>query len=148
MNRVYFVSRPDALRIVPTPDAAVIFIHASNEDPAPLIPGWSARLTLRFDDVDTARSDNVVFNAEMARQIMEFVEAQSERKIIYVSCTAGVSRSAAVAIFISEVYGRECHKPRFGQLVTARNWPHYNKRVYRELVDAELARRGENSYQA
>lgn len=140
MKHVIFVSRPLALRIVPTAGAAIISIHASDEDPAPLLPGWQACLTLCFDDIDEPRRGAIAFDAEMARRIVEFVDAQSERKTLYVHCTAGISRSAAVAIFISEAHGHECHKPGFGQAVSAGNWPHYNKRVYRALVDAELAK--------
>lgn len=88
--------------------------------------GWKFRIPLYFQDVDT----NVegAFNEGHALQIYTFLERlPKEIDTIYVHCFAGISRSAAVAMYIAERYNIEEALEEF------RSYTLYNKRIYRIL---------------
>lgn len=62
-------------------------------------------LTLLFDDVWKDVKGAVSFNEDMARQIIEFIEAHRDADSLLVHCYAGKSRSRAVAAFAVKMLG-------------------------------------------
>ena len=42
---------------------------------------------------------------EQAKEIVEFIESNIDKKKLFVHCTAGVSRSAAIGEFVHELFG-------------------------------------------
>lgn len=70
-------------------------------------------LVLNFDDVtDDLNWDDdpdfygpVLFTVEQAKQILEFIEMNKEKKQFIVHCSAGISRSGAVGTFINDYFG-------------------------------------------
>ncbi len=138
IDRVTFMSRAQARALRPMAGSAIISINSVSETIAELQPGWAARLTLVFDDSDDRRSGLRCFTLDMARQVLDFMrEQQSAQKFLYVHCTMGSSRSAAVAIALSEVFNLACFKEGVGR-TNASRWPHYNRLVYRMLIDEHL----------
>lgn len=126
MKRVQFVSKATAESLQGRSDTAVISINGL--DPAHLRDGWHSVLRLEFDDVDVAEEPYILFNAEHARLIVEFVRECNSNGVetIIVHCNAGISRSAAVAKWIADQYG----------LPFPAAYMIYNKHVYRVLREA------------
>jgi hypothetical protein len=78
---------------------------------APIQEGWGSILRIQFHDVTedslvyAAQEGFVVFSDELADVILDWLEEhEGTFTDIVVHCAMGVSRSAAVALFISEVY--------------------------------------------
>jgi predicted protein tyrosine phosphatase len=139
MDQVVFVPRAIAQSMLPPPGSAMISISSSDEPLAEFQPGWEEMLRLRFDDIDTPRSGLTLFGPDHAWEIFQFIEdlvVDPQIRQLYVHCTMGVSRSAAVALFAAEHLGCPC----FCQAtkVSTQTWPHYNRRVLR-LLQAEAA---------
>ena len=93
--------------------------------------GW---FTFVFDDIETPVSGLKMFDINMAQQIIEIVETYGSRYVV-VHCTAGMSRSAAVARWIAANMGYvlELHPDGVG------TDKHYNRHVYRTM-DACIGR--------
>jgi len=67
-----------------------------------------ALLTVRFDDIEFERPGKKQIDAEQANEIVRFVdEFWNEVDLLMVHCTAGISRSTAVAKAISDKYQPE-----------------------------------------
>ena len=67
-------------------------------------------LRLSFDDISEKNTDwpfsEILFDETMAKSVIDFAEASSGAiDHLLVHCNAGVSRSAAVAICLGELYG-------------------------------------------
>lgn len=61
-------------------------------------------LVLEFDDVQDIMSQDDYFDADLARQILEFVDKNCHRANLIIShCQAGLSRSAAVCSALSKI---------------------------------------------
>jgi predicted protein tyrosine phosphatase len=95
-------------------DGSVLISISCPGDPAPLMPGWAPERVLRleFDDVSHEHEGMVVsgsmgerairrFRSGHAKAILEFATKHRERTI-HVHCDAGVSRSVAVGVALSE----------------------------------------------
>jgi hypothetical protein len=72
---------------------------------------WGALIRLEFDDVTPSISyrypNYQLMTEEQAREILDWLEEhEDDLKAIYVHCEAGISRSAAVAKFLGEIYNR------------------------------------------
>ncbi len=67
-------------------------------------------LTLMFDDIVTEVEGAVLFNDEMADQIIEFILAHKSVDTLLVHCYAGQSRSRAVGAFAVEILGGDNSK--------------------------------------
>ena len=129
LKNVLFTGRKEAESRHGWNDWAVISITEPGFDPADLKRGWNNILRLEFHDAENPLISRVLFNSEDARKIIEFV-AQAHRGDsdgILVHCTAGISRSAAVAKFIA-------HKH---DLPFNHNYNEYNKLVYRLLMEVD-----------
>lgn len=149
LKYVTFISQHQAEQIDPRPDMALISITepASYEELIPkLDPNWKHLLKVSFHDIDTDRrkqrilaeaDEYVIFSEKHATQILEFVEQiKNEVVSLVVHCYAGLSRSAAVALFLSEAYKLNM-APGKSKI--------YNRTVHRILFNAyyqpRLARR-------
>lgn len=100
-------------------DIAIISINYSNlvENERHICKSNTNVLNLNFDDVDpttyglsedeSCYIDNdiilVFFTNEMAKQVVEFIEA-NKNKNFYIHCSAGISRSQAIVKYIKNVY--------------------------------------------
>ncbi len=93
---------------------------------------WPFVLRLYFHDVDEPWKDRVMFTEAQADEILDWLkEHEDEMTGVYTHCAAGISRSAAVTKFISDVYG--CFfDERKGAL--------FNRHVYRVLMERAVER--------
>ena len=82
--------------------------------------GLDMVMSIRFDDIrlcdyekiKLAHPDIILFNEDHARKIIEFVSLAQRRldpMTLLIHCTAGISRSGAVASFISEYLNISFH---------------------------------------
>lgn len=139
MDQVIFLPRAMAQQMPPPPGSAMISISSSDEPLATFQSGWEGLLRLKFDDIDTPKSGLVLFGPDHAWEVFQFIEdlvVDPQIRNLYVHCTLGVSRSAAVALFAAEHLGCPCF--RHTAKVSLQTWPHYNRRVLR-LLQAEAA---------
>ena len=126
IKNVIFCSQHSACERPAWRNWAVISITDLATFDAPLKSGWLDVLRLKFDDIDDAAEEEngyVRMGDLQARAVIEFVLRMQEDKRcegILVHCWAGISRSAAVAKWISERC--EVYFPSQYQL--------YNKHVY------------------
>lgn len=99
-------------------------------------------LTVRFSDVTHCRKsmdgkiDYKPINDEIALKILDFINIHSG-KDVFIHCAAGVSRSAAVALYLNLFHGYEL-KPRFWQTSNP------NKYVIGQLIFSRHCSRWEN----
>ncbi len=68
-------------------------------------------ITLRFDDVTAqwGRDDVIVFNEDHAEKVLSFVDSMDSSLDLIVHCTAGISRSGAVGLTVTEALGLDPH---------------------------------------
>lgn len=129
INRIFFLPRDVAERIDPRDTWAIISIS----DPgggADLKSGWKWRLNLNFDDIQKAYPGYVTFSYEQAEEVVNFlakIAASTEVGTLFVHCEAGISRSAAVALFAQENFSTR------GRI----HGDHHNKFV-KEVLDYQL----------
>jgi predicted protein tyrosine phosphatase len=133
---VKVLSRDGAEAFIPPPRAVCISIRDAGDVRADLHPRFAAILDLEFDDVDPVRYEFleqahlecVLFDPRHARAILEFTAQHRDAPLLLVHCNAGVSRSPAVAI------GLAGDASRHAELRT--RYPHYNMHVLRVLTAA------------
>ena len=89
-------------------------------------------LTLYFDDIIRPVEGAVLFSAEDADEIIDFVLAHRGVETLLVHCYGGESRSRAVAAFLTRMFGKDDS----GYFETG----HPNRHVY-DTLNAALARR-------
>ncbi len=127
LKHVIFTSQQSACSRPAWSNWAVISITDSGTDDSRLLSGWHNILRLVFDDIDHDDGEYVLCSEFHARAIIEFVERCNDEKVegILVHCRAGISRSAAVAKWISERYG----------MTFPVEYDQYNKHVYTTLTE-------------
>lgn len=138
IERVDFFPEAHLVRMAGNQSTGVISI-TEPERRAPLNEDrWGAVLRLGFHDVDTTKYSEeeneelretgyTLFTEEHARIILEWLNKYEDKLYaIYVHCAMGISRSAAVALFVAERY-----RLPIDDWKTAR----YNKHVYRTLFN-------------
>lgn len=111
-------------------DIALISIATPGAWP-PSLPHFLEMLTLEFDDVEDDQDPSMAFGDEHAKAILEFVariHSQEKAWRLIVHCKAGISRSAAVALYVTEATG--CQFPQHQEAGEA------NLLVLRVLADA------------
>lgn len=137
IEQVVFVNRKTAETRPGDPWWALISISQPG-DPAQLIDGWHAVHRVDFHDADPDRTTTrkrkevrVVMDAKQAKEINKFVKdvAPNVRGIL-VHCQGGISRSAAVAKWIAELYS----------LQFDHSYALHNKHVYRLLCEAQMGK--------
>lgn len=125
MRYVTFVPRHIAEAWTPDENTLLISINHPEDEKLPF-PEWKDVLWLFFDDVTESVGGYTAFDLDMAQQINSFV---SKGYNIVTHCQAGMSRSAAVAKWISEEYGHELVFNDNG----IQTLKHHNKLVYNTL---------------
>lgn len=135
MQRIVFMSREKAAHYHPRGKAALISIHDKSEEPLLPPPYFEEVLYLRFHDTDGQVMGLEVFNEELARKALDFAEKHEGLDELVVHCQMGVSRSAGIALFLSEKHGVPCF--RENAPVTCQTWRIYNRKVYTTLARAE-----------
>jgi len=114
MRKIIFLPKKEAERIIPCSYECIISMRDPGEK-VNLHSSWDKCLTIECDDLDPdelkaiGRSDLAasaqLFTSDHAREILDFVlSLQSKTDTLYVHCKAGVSRSAAVAIFLGTYF--------------------------------------------
>jgi predicted protein tyrosine phosphatase len=121
----------EAERIIVLPSTTAL-ISIGNE----YEPFWNLKvaggdvLKVVFSDtlVPVRKGDRIYspISPSQALQIVDFISKRCEKKFV-VNCHAGISRSAAVCLFINKTFGHEL-KPNFWDL------SHPNKAVYELLL--------------
>ena len=121
---IAYTNRRHITAIVPDNDSALISITTSDGD-WPAVEGWRNILQLKFDDIDEEAKGRVLFNEEMAKAIIDFVERTAPSRL-FINCDAGMSRSAGVAAALYEIF----EKRRI-----ANAYPFHNRHVARVLLN-------------
>lgn len=136
LQRITYVSRAVAQGLRPEPQKALISIHDASHGPMKARGPWERRLTLEFPDDSTGQ---VAFTAQQAADVLAFAaEAALNVDEIVVHCLYGQSRSAAIAMHLSEKYGVPLYQYR--TLVEERSKA-YNRSVYQKLQDQDIRSR-------
>ena len=100
------LSREDAEFYEPGPNEICISISDPDAPPADISPRFAAVLRLHFDDVTERGVDSdILFAAEHARAIIDFVDVWPDAGRLIVHCNMGVSRSPAVALGLCDAHG-------------------------------------------
>ncbi len=129
------------------PREAMISITGTGEPRVALKKGWAYTLRLRFDDIEVARLGRKLFSEEDADEVIDFldkIEGKVEHVIVH--CTHGLSRSPAIARFISQRYdlsnGFDNHRTfnRHVFMATFRRWRHRVAPGKGFCIDMGLAR--------
>lgn len=124
IGSVEYMSMDEAMQFVPDKPTVAISILSPRRAAATLHAEITPVLRLYFEDT-TAREDELpragVFSEEQARQVIDFIRvhhAQPEPRHLLIHCEAGISRSAAVAVFAAS----ECRLPLTGQFAFLNPW--------------------------
>jgi predicted protein tyrosine phosphatase len=100
------LSREDAEFYEPGPNEICISISDPDAPPADVSPLFAAVLRLNFDDVTERGVDSdILFAADQARAIIEFVDVWPDADRLIVHCNMGVSRSPGVALGLCDARG-------------------------------------------
>ncbi len=115
IRSVDFISQADAEMLPGRPMQSLVAVISIATPGAwePILADFQHELRLEFHDVEDDAEPWVVFDRAHAKQIIDFVDqlhASEEPLDVIVHCTAGISRSAAVAMFIESV--TQCAFPR------------------------------------
>lgn len=136
LQRVDWINKAYAESIVPDEDEALISIR----EPAEMVDlaDWKHLLEVEFHDIDDISSSSnpdavqreyVLFDRGMAIDILQFVDSLPPNVTrLTVHCHAGISRSAAVAKAVSELYEVSC--------AAAVHYTLHNKKVYSTIRKA------------
>jgi predicted protein tyrosine phosphatase len=100
------LSREDAEFYEPGPNEICISISDPEAPPADVSPQFAAVLRLNFDDVtERGAGSDILFAADHARAIVDFVDLWPDADRLIVHCNMGVSRSPAVALGLCDAHG-------------------------------------------
>jgi predicted protein tyrosine phosphatase len=100
------LSREAAERYEPRSLEICISIADPDAPPAHLSPGFAAVLRLAFSDIVTVEMPaDVLFAAQHAAAVVEFVDRWRDAERLVVHCHVGVSRSPGVALGLCDRYG-------------------------------------------
>jgi rhodanese-related sulfurtransferase len=100
------LSREDAEFYEPGTNEICISISDPDAPPADVSPRFAAVLRLNFDDVTERGVDSdILFAADHARAIVDFVDLWPDADRLMVHCNMGVSRSPAVALGLCDAHG-------------------------------------------
>jgi predicted protein tyrosine phosphatase len=100
------LSREDAESYEPGPNEICISISDPQAEPADISPRFAAVLRLQFDDItERGVESDILFAADHARAITDFVDLWPDAERVVVHCNMGVSRSPAVALGLCDARG-------------------------------------------
>lgn len=131
LQRVTFIPRVYAKAFKPRPGSVLIGISDPGQRSIRPQEGWKDTLFLHFHDADVEAPGVGLLSEAQAQSILDFVTQHPDAREIVVHCQMGRSRSAAVAIFLSEWLRIPCY--REDVQVNAMKWNHYNRYVLRTL---------------
>jgi len=124
------LSREAAEHYEPRGREVCISIADPDAEPAQISNRFAAALRLHFNDVtERGEPSDILFCAEHARAIREFVKSWPSAERIVVHCNAGVSRSPGVALGLSDLHG-------WATAALERSYPGWN-RLVRTVLAAE-----------
>jgi len=112
--------------------AILVSITDPNKDSAKPSGGYINTCFCKFDDADVQKTPEVkVIDRKTAKFIYDFVDLHIKNGIdtVVVNCEAGQSRSAGCAAALSCVYNGSDED-------VIRTKPMYNRKVYREVINA------------
>lgn len=129
IRRVTFLPRHKAEPMVPAVPSALISIYDVSETEPAFGPGWLAVLRLRFHDTDGSLMGLETYSEGQAAQALAFVMEHGGRaEHLVIHCHAGQSRSAGLALMLSEALRVPCFKG--SPPVDADGYKAYNRLVY------------------
>lgn len=100
------LSRENAEFYEPGPNEICISISDPDAPPADVSPRFAAVLRLHFDDlVERNQQSDILFAADHARAIVDFVALWPDADRVMVHCNMGVSRSPGVALGLCDAHG-------------------------------------------
>lgn len=100
------LSREDAESYEPGPNEICISISDPQAEPADISPRFAAVLRLHFDDLhERNHESDILFAADHARAITDFVDLWPDADRVMVHCNMGVSRSPGVALGLCDAHG-------------------------------------------
>ena len=100
------LSREDAEYYEPGPNEICISISDPHAPPADVSPQFAAVLRLHFDDLNERnQQSDILFEADHARAITDFVDLWPDADRLIVHCNMGVSRSPGVALGLCDANG-------------------------------------------
>jgi predicted protein tyrosine phosphatase len=100
------LSRENAEAYEPGNNEICISISDPDAEPAGVSDMFEAVLRLHFDDIiESRQSTDILFAANHARSIAEFLDKWPNAARVMVHCNMGVSRSPAVALGLSDARG-------------------------------------------
>lgn len=110
IRSIDFISQIEAEALPGAPlqsDVALISIATPGARP-PKLGRFLEQVALEFDDVEDNQEPSVAFGDEHAKAILEFIariHSQGKAWRCIVHCKAGISRSAAIAVYVAEATG-------------------------------------------
>lgn len=100
------LSREDAEFYEPGPNEICISISDPHAPPADISERFAAVLRLNFDDLNERhQQSDILFAADHARAITDFVDVWPDVDRVIVHCNMGVSRSPGVALGLCDTHG-------------------------------------------
>ncbi|GAB1394889.1 hypothetical protein MASR1M60_30530 [Rhodocyclaceae bacterium] len=124
IKSIEYLSLKEALEFQPKDSTIAISILSPGRAQVALHPGINPVLRLYFEDTmgkEGASPAPGIFNTNQAREILHFVRHHRDTPEpchLLVHCEAGISRSAAVAVFAAS----ECNIPLTGQFAFLNSW--------------------------
>ena len=113
------------------PREAMISITGTGEPRVRLKKGWAFALRLCFDDIEKPFPGRTLFSEEHADKVIDFLDKiEGEVNNVVVHCTLGLSRSPAIARYVSQRYdlsngfGNHMTFNRHVFATTFRRWKH------------------------
>ena len=109
--------------------------HSAETDPNCAIPMDGPNiLKLRFDDaVEDPEHTLVLFDAEIAGKIVNFVRKIDTSRLLFVNCGAGISRSGAVGEVLNDYFNKYLERNELDD--------EYFRRLNRQIQGNPLVRR-------
>ena len=109
------------------PDVVAISVITDESEKFDLNSSWLDAIQLEFEDTIDINNPKC-FNQKQAEQLYNFIIKYKNKSGIIVHCTMGVSRSAAISLFIEEyILGKEIELHRS-------KYCNYNRYVYGLLL--------------
>jgi predicted protein tyrosine phosphatase len=100
------LSREEAETYEPGLNEICISISDPQAVPAGISPRFAAVLRLQFDDItERGVESDILFAADHARAITDFVDLWLDAERVVVHCNMGVSRSPGVALGLCDAHG-------------------------------------------
>lgn len=136
MDKVSFWPRKAMATLTPTKGSVLISIFDRRDGPLERVhPGWAEVLPLRFHDVSDPEMGGVEqFRVDQAKAIFDLLDRHPQCPEVVVHCQHGQSRSAAVALYLSAIFGAPCYQ---GPAPVQHPYSFANKLVLRVMADAD-----------